>query len=1027
MQRVAIFQFKRGQKLALLLIAILSITVLSLFVYNNRAHADATSTYSTETTSGIETKIKALNYYGDLVACTSSNVNGGAWKTTVSGDDIDKGPRWWTNSNMGIAVDLGQYIDSWGDKNGQTECNGESDSQPGWVADMFTVFGVSITDNRAGLESLGYSCSQSGDQYNCTNNSINSQTSKKGIVYQMLHGPYLNGVNPLNTQPDEKAMMYYLALNALTTNSACNAQPGGSSNLVTVSQVQPDGTIKKGNWAVENDGGPSRQVDAGAPIPYITRYPSTCSDMAADTVEYAADYVSWSGASACATSFPSMANDPLQLHSCAEGRSNPTNYALCVAGTLSDDASENYAAKNACFLGQGLPQDATGQSSGMLCYDTLRYTDTSDLTACINGSLNLSSTTYCDDTYPAPQAISPGKPIPVDSNATLRTACKTGQKLQVSGGGVPQDGTLKDTAAAGSGGTSCGVDGIGWIVCPVISFMGDLLSSAFSGLADNFLSTDVSLFSTSSGTYTAWGVFRNFANIAFVIAFLIIIFSQLTGVGVTNYGVKKLLPRIVIAAILVNLSYFICQVAVDLSNILGYGLKSVFDSIAVTAKVPTSTDASANGFGIAAIIVAVIATATVAYFALSILIPILLGALIGVLMVVLMLIARKAIIILLIVLSPLAFVAFLLPNTQPLFTRWRKAFMALLLLFPIISVVFGMSSLASQIVLGTGTTSGDSSQVILQIMSVGIASLPFFLVPVLLKGSLNGIGAVGGKLTAFANKAGGNLGKAGAKGFGNTALARGRAIRQQSRANYRNEKFATSIGKGGARSFFARGANVTGAQKYANLALERSAVNSSLDAENKELEAAKGVMVQTNMSGQQRHELATKGKVVVTDADGKTRTLSGDVMQKAAIQEVFRAGSYDEQQSVLRQSHNADPKTGGLGKFKQTIANSVVSNGMAAKDPALAGKRIDEISQGNFDYDNAVRTAANEGKYTPEALAGMNDDARANAIRVANAQAAAGDGSTLLALRRGAAGITAEMRGKMSTSTAAEQQFRELS
>jgi len=387
---------------------------------------------------------------------------------------------------------------------------------------------------------------------------------------------------------------------------------------------------------------------------------------------------------------------------------------------------------------------------------------------------------------------------------------------------------------------TCGIQGLGWIVCPVMSFMSDLLASAFDGIASNFLQTDIGLYDTGSGTYAAWGIFRTFANIAFVIVFLIIIFSQLTGLGVSNYGVKKLLPRIIIAAILVNLSYFICQIAVDLSNILGYSLKSVFDGIAVAAQVPTSGDASANGFGVAAVVAGVIGTAVIAYFSLAVLIPVLIGALIGVLMIALMLIARKAIIILLIVLSPIAFVAFLLPNTESLFTKWRKAFMALLLLFPIISVVFGISSLASQIVLKAGPGSGSLE--ILQIMAIGIAALPFFMVPTLLKGSLDGIGSVGAKLNGFASKVGGGLGKAGSKGFGNTAMAQGRENRRQGRATYRNQKFARTVAAGGFRAKLAKGPGFTKAQRYANEALERSAVSTSDKADSEEVSSAETLL-----------------------------------------------------------------------------------------------------------------------------------------------------------------------------------------
>ena len=224
-------------------------------------------------------------------------------------------------------------------------------------------------------------------------------------------------------------------------------------------------------------------------------------------------------------------------------------------------------------------------------------------------------------------------------------------------------------------GNTCGIDGLGWIICPAMSFMGDVFDDIFKGLADNFLNTDIELFNTGSGTFVGWGVFRSIANIAFVIAFLVIIFSQLTGVGVSNYGVKKMLPRLVIAAILVNISFFVCQLAVDVSNVLGYSLKSAFEAISATiSSGGTASDATANGLGISALTLSIIGASVVSYFALGLLIPVLLSGLVAVIMVILLLILRKALIVLLIVISPLAFVAYLLPNTENLFTKWRKLF-----------------------------------------------------------------------------------------------------------------------------------------------------------------------------------------------------------------------------------------------------------------------------------------------------------------------------------------------------------------
>jgi len=101
----------------------------------------------------------------------------------------------------------------------------------------------------------------------------------------------------------------------------------------------------------------------------------------------------------------------------------------------------------------------------------------------------------------------------------------------------------------------------------------DLTDVAFGFLADNFLSVDIGIIDPDSKTHEAWSQFLGLGNAVFIVAFLVVIYSQVSGLGLSNYGVKKMLPRIIVMAILINLSFYICQLALDLSNILGYNLK----------------------------------------------------------------------------------------------------------------------------------------------------------------------------------------------------------------------------------------------------------------------------------------------------------------------------------------------------------------------------------------------------------------------------------------------------------------------
>lgn len=312
--------------------------------------------------------------------------------------------------------------------------------------------------------------------------------------------------------------------------------------------------------------------------------------------------------------------------------------------------------------------------------------------------------------------------------------------------------------------TSCAIEGIGWIVCPVVNFLAGIADGAFGFLADNYLTTSPKIFDntstgTSSPTYAAWSVMRDIANVAFVIVFLIIIFSQITSFGITNYGIKKMLPRLIIAAVLVNLSYFVCQIAVDLSNILGSSLQSLLAGlIPATAAVPHFGATSGGGLGIAGGIIAAVGTGVIVWAALASLIPVLLAAVVALVMILFILIARQALIILLIVISPLAFVAFLLPNTEKLFKSWQKMLTSMLMLFPIIAVVFGASKLASTVLAGV-FNDGTNENWIGQIATAAVMILPLFVVPGLLKKALDGIGGIGAKLNGLGSKVGSSLGK----------------------------------------------------------------------------------------------------------------------------------------------------------------------------------------------------------------------------------------------------------------------------
>lgn len=309
---------------------------------------------------------------------------------------------------------------------------------------------------------------------------------------------------------------------------------------------------------------------------------------------------------------------------------------------------------------------------------------------------------------------------------------------------------------------------LGWILCPILEFTTDAVDTLYNSVIEPYLVMDATLFTSGSGdkTYEAWQTFQGIANICFVILFIFVIFSQLTGVGIDNYGIKKILPKLITAALLINLSYIICEVAIDISNIVGSGIKSIFDNLmtdvtinSITVENGTNVDGLntviTGGVALLATIVGAVALYTNGA---AILIPLFIAAisvLVSIFFLFVLLSLRKAAVIILVVVSPIAVGCYMLPNTKKLFDRWFKALQGMLLLYPIAGALVGGGNYVSKVLLSTGNGTSDFFFA-LSAMIIGI--VPIFFIPGLLKSSFAAIGNVGAKLSAMGGRFGRSLG-----------------------------------------------------------------------------------------------------------------------------------------------------------------------------------------------------------------------------------------------------------------------------
>ena len=255
------------------------------------------------------------------------------------------------------------------------------------------------------------------------------------------------------------------------------------------------------------------------------------------------------------------------------------------------------------------------------------------------------------------------------------------------------------------------VGSLSWIICPGTGLLGSIIDGAY-GILTSLMQVNPIPSDDSTPMYIVWNYFKNLTNTLFVIFFIIVILSQLTGIGISNYGIKKVLPRIIIAAILVNLSYIICTLAVDLSNIFGIGLRSVFENIENIAVSNGSISDVARNISASSIIAGVIGVggataavggALVAFGGLEgaiwMLIPIILSGVFAVVSALITMAARQSLIFILAMISPLALIAYMLPNTESWFKKWYQLFMRMLVFYPLFSILYGASSLAGLVII----------------------------------------------------------------------------------------------------------------------------------------------------------------------------------------------------------------------------------------------------------------------------------------------------------------------------------------
>lgn len=241
---------------------------------------------------------------------------------------------------------------------------------------------------------------------------------------------------------------------------------------------------------------------------------------------------------------------------------------------------------------------------------------------------------------------------------------------------------------------------LGWIIYGIVWALGQLLVVLMEVLV---WISQWSNFITAPAVVLGWKIVRDICNMFFVVIMLIIAFATI--LRVKEYSYEKLLPKLIIMAILINFSKMICGLLIDVSQVVmltfvnsfkdvaGANLTTILGLDKLTSMETNSNAAASTGSGspsdvtgwsilgayILALIYVIVAMITIATM-------------------VIMLAIRIVMIWIYVVLSPMAYLLGAFPAGKKYSSKWWGDFTSNLIVGPVLAFFIWLSFAA----LGTG-------------------------------------------------------------------------------------------------------------------------------------------------------------------------------------------------------------------------------------------------------------------------------------------------------------------------------------
>lgn len=255
----------------------------------------------------------------------------------------------------------------------------------------------------------------------------------------------------------------------------------------------------------------------------------------------------------------------------------------------------------------------------------------------------------------------------------------------------------------------------------------------------------------SEGVRGAWANMRNIAYILLIPVMLVMVIGTALGFSfVDAYTVKRAIPRMFAAIIFIALSYDICVLLIEITTTVGKGIGGLIaapfggTSELVLTKIFAPTTAQ-GGAVLGVGVIGGIALVGLGAVSLGILASYLFIGAISLIIIFAVLTLREMIVLFLVILSPIAIIAWIFPGNDKPWKLWWSSFSKLLYLFPMIVGLLVMGRAFASIL---GTVGGDGLEGIFLTFGKLVAYIgPFFFIPALFKFA----GGVFGNLAGMAN------------------------------------------------------------------------------------------------------------------------------------------------------------------------------------------------------------------------------------------------------------------------------------